>query len=149
MPSGGVTVKLEGGDELLAKLRRIDGNVKATLRAAGLAGGQVVADVANGMAPGPHIETDVVSVAGSRVTVAIGPDSEHWYYRFVESGAVAHEINGAALLAFEGDSGFVVTPRVSHPGMAARPFLRPAHDSTHDEQRDAMGDVLRRAVESV
>lgn len=144
-----VTVRLEGGEELLRKLSQLDLNVRRELRAAGVAGAEVVKAVANGMAPGPHVEINVERAAGTVVEVAIGPDAEHWYYRFHERGAVAHEIRGAALLAFDGASGLVITPRVSHPGMAAQPFLRPAMDESDGTASDAMGARLRAAVESV
>lgn len=144
-----VTVRLEGGEELLRKLNELDLNVKRELRAAGVAGAEEIRALANGMAPGPHVEIDVVRTTGTVVEVAIGPDAEHWYYRFHERGAVAHEIHGAELLAFDGASGLVITPRVSHPGMAAQPFLRPAMDENEGPATDAMGARLRAAVESV
>lgn len=143
-----ITVKLEGGEELAQALQEIEANVKKVLKAATLAGGEVVAQVANGMAPGPHIEVAVDRVTTTSATVNIGPDKEHWYYQFLEQGVNAHEIRGTPL-SFEGDEGWVRTAMVQHPGHAARPFLRPAHDETHAEQQDAMGAVLRVEIERV
>jgi hypothetical protein len=37
----------------------------------------------------------------------------------------------------------VITPRVSHPGMGASPFLRPAHDGNQGAARDEIGAKLR------
>ena len=48
-----------------------------------------------------------------------------------------------------GDKGKVVTGRVAHPGMAARPFMRPGFDSAKGAAEKAMGAVYRKAVESV
>ena len=143
-------VKLEGGDDLIEKLRRMDLNVKKEVRAATVAGAEIIQDAANGLAPGPHIKTRVVSATEKAVTVDIGPDKEHWYYRFVETGATAHEIRGkkGKRLRFEGSDGLVITPQVSHPGMGASPFLRPAHDGNHDTSRDAIGAKLRSTVEA-
>lgn len=146
MASGTITVKLVGGEELLAALRAVNANVQAALRTAGLAGAQPVVDAANSLAPGPHIMAEVVEVTGAGVEVLIGPDKEHWHYRFFELGAAAHEITGTPLV-FEGRAGVVTTARVMHPGMTARPFLRPAHDAKHDAMRDAMGAALRQAIE--
>lgn len=143
-----ISVKLEGGEELLRALAEVDANVKKVLKAATLAGAEVVADVANGLAPGPNIDVAVDRVTATSATVDIGPTEPFWYYRFLETGAVPHEIRGTPLV-FEGDLGPVRTHQVSHPGFAARPFLRPAHDETHDEQRDAMGAVLRVEIERV
>lgn len=140
-----IDIQLEGGEELLEKLERIDGDLRALLREATLAGAQVVADLASGMAPGPEIATDVLEATSGHCVVGIGPDKDHWYYQFHETGAAPHEILGSPL-QFEGDTGMVQAAQVSHPGMAAQPFLRPAHDGSHDEQRDAMGARLREAI---
>jgi HK97 gp10 family phage protein len=143
-----ISVKLEGGEELLEALRQIDANMKAALRSATLAGAQPIADAANSMAPGPHIETEVVSATTGEATVAIGPDKEHWYYRFQETGAAAHEITGSPLF-FEGRAGLIRTASVTHPGVAAKPFLRPAHDAKGDDARDELGAALRVEIEKV
>lgn len=142
------SVKLEGGEELLEALRQIDANMKAVLRAATLEGAQPVVDAANSMAPGPHIEAEVVRATIGEATVAIGPDQEHFYYRFFETGAAGHEIAGSPL-AFEGSAGLIVTASVAHPGMAAKPFLRPALDEKGDDARDALGAALRVEIEKV
>lgn len=140
-----IDVTIEGGEELLEKLSRIDDDLRSVLRAATLAGAQVVADLAAGLAPGPEIATDVVEATSGHCVVAIGPDAEHWYYQFHETGAAPHEILGTPL-QFEGDAGLVRAAQVSHPGMAAQPFLRPAHDGSQDEQRNAMAQRLQEAI---
>ncbi len=142
-------VRLVGGDELIAALKRVGVNVRGELRAAGQAGAKEIQERANAAAPGPHVETHVEQSSGSMVTVSIGPDKEHWYYRFAEYGAQAHEITGGPLLAFEGDQGVVITASVDHPGRAAAPFLRPALDEGADEATDALGARLRRTIEEV
>jgi HK97 gp10 family phage protein len=145
-----IQVKLEGGEELLEALRAIDANIKGAVKAATLAAAQPILDMANGLAPGPHVIADVVSVTTAGAEVAIGPDAEHWYYRFHETGAASHEITAkGSPLQFEGRDGLVRTARVSHPGMAARPFLRPAQDSKKGEATDEMGARLRIEIEKV
>lgn len=142
-----ISVRLEGGEELLDKLRQMDLNVKAELRAAVVAGAEIIREAANSMAPGPNIKLRVASATQRAVEVEIGPDAAHWYYRFFEKGARPHEIRGRPLLAFEGERGLVITPRVSHPGMGASPFLRPAHDANEGPATQAIGARLRAQVE--
>lgn len=145
MTKNAVEVRLEGGEDLLKAIADADMSVRSVLRAATLAGGQVVADAAAGSAPGPEIIVEVLAASAAGVEVGIGPDKEHWYYQFSETGAAAHEITGTPMI-FEGREGMVKTAKVSHPGMAARPFLRPAHDGTLGEQEDTLGAHLKAAL---
>ncbi len=140
-----IEVRLEGGEDLLKAIADADLSLRSVLRAATLAGGQVVANAAAGSAPGPGIVAEVMEASAAGVEVGIGPDKEHWYYKFAETGAAAHEILGTPL-SFDGREGMVRTASVSHPGMAARPFLRPAHDSTLSEQSAVLGARLREAL---
>lgn len=149
MPSNRIEVTLEGGEELAAALRALDGGVKAALRAAMRAASEPVVDTANAKAPGPHIDAEVVSASEGKVTVAVGPDKAHWYYRFLERGAAAHEITGSPLLTFDGREGMIRMAGLTHPGMAARPFLRPAFDEKQKAAEDAASAVLRAAVMAV
>lgn len=142
--AAGITVTLEGGEALIEALRRLEADIVGALGAAGAAGAVPVVDAANSRAPGPHIEAEVVGVSEKRVTVKIGPDKEHWYYRFAETGAAAHEIAGP--LVFEGREGLMRTASAHHPGMAAQPFLRPARDEKQGAASDAMGASLRAQV---
>jgi len=145
---GGLTVKvtIEGGEELLRRLQQIGVDVRGALEEAALEGAEEIRQPANQNAPGPYIVAEVAEKSDQGVTVAIGPDPEHWYYRFFETGAQAHTITGAPL-AFEGEEGTVVTGRVSHPGMAARPFLRPAFDERKDAAKESVGERLRKIIE--
>lgn len=145
MAKNRIKVKIEGGQEILDALKRMGADVPAEMESAALAGGDVVAEAANGMAPEPKITTEVVEVHGSAVTVAIGFPDDKWYWRYLETGATAHEITGTPL-AFEGDAGVVVVGGVQHPGMAARPFLRPALDSQQERAKDAVGEQLKSKV---
>lgn len=145
MARNSIEVRLEGGEDLLKAIADADLSVRSVLRAAVLAGGRVVADAAAGSAPGPEIVAEVLQASAAGVEVGIGPDKEHWHYQFSETGAAAHEITGTPL-QFEGREGLIRTASVSHPGMAARPFLRPAHDGTLGEQERTLGDHLRAAL---
>lgn len=141
-----IVVRIEGGEELLRKLQQMGVDVKGALEAAALEGAEEIRRPANQDAPGPHIVAEVVEADKKGCMVDIGPDKDRWYYRFIELGAQAHEITGAPL-AFEGKEGTVITGRVGHPGMAARPFLRPAFDRHKDDAEKAVGERLRKVIE--
>ena len=66
--------------------------------------------------------------------VSIGPDKDTFYAKFAEFGAGPHQIGGGGQVLRIGGS-FVKGP-VSHPGVRARPFMRPALDQS-------VGDVLK------
>lgn len=145
-----VVVKVEGGDELIAQLRALGIDVDAAVEEAAMEAARVWVDEANRLAPGPH----VVAIASSnmsssgKATIDVGPDNEHWYYRFFELGVQPHEIrprkkSGKKALSFDD----IVVKSVSHPGMAARPFLRPVADARSDEVAAAFGRHLAAIIE--
>ena len=144
-----VSFKVEGGKELARKLRALGADAKAILVEAGMAGADVVKDAANADAPGPHIVAKVTQRSATSVEVSIGPDRAHWYYQFVEWGASAHEITKrkAPAMVFEGDQGLVIIGGVSHPGVIAKPFLRPAIDTNQGQAVGAVMDNLRDAID--
>lgn len=107
----------------------------------------VIQEAANPKAPEPHIIVEEMEKSGRQVTVGIGPDDAHWYYRYLETGASAHEIRGNPLLRFEGREGLVITGAVNHPGMAAKPFLRPAFDEKKNAAKDEVGAELKKVIE--
>jgi HK97 gp10 family phage protein len=133
-------LKIEGADELGQALEAIAEATPAILREAVEFGADYMLRMVQQAAPGPGIQRDVVKADAQRYRVAIGPDRAHWYYRFFEYGAEAHEMTGDVrkALAF-GDK---VRLRVKHPGMAARPFLR----STFDAQQKTVVDMIGRRV---
>jgi HK97 gp10 family phage protein len=143
------TSKLIGEKELKEKLEKLGSRARASLLTATQAGGEVIREEANRNAPGPHVVMGHEKAQNSQAEVEIGPDEEHWYYRFFEFGAGPHEIKAktAAALAFEGRSGLVITQAVQHPGMAAVPFLRPAMDGKRKETVAEMGQVFRREID--
>lgn len=141
-----VVAQIEGGEELLRKLEQLGVDVRGALKAAVLEGAEEIRKPANQDAPGPHIIAEVVDSDQNSATVGIGPDEDHWYYQFFETGAQPHEITGRPL-AFMGEEGLIVTGRVGHPGMAASPFLRPAFDRHKGDAENSVGETLRKVVE--
>lgn len=144
-------VKLDGDLELRATLRRLGSEAKEAMASAALVGAEVIRDEANRRAPGPHIHAEVVRTTRHGAEAHIGPDKEHWYYRFFETGAQPHPIRprkkqGRKKLRFEVGGEEVFAVAVQHPGMAARPFLRPAFDENSKRAADAAGRALRKKL---
>lgn len=146
MSKKGVT--LEGGDELARQLKKLDGGVKKVLEDATLTGAEIWRSVADANAPVPEIEKETVEKSADRVAVDVGPNEEHWYLQFFETGTGAHDIspNQAAALLVGGDT---FAANVFHPGMAAEPFLRPAADENETQAEEALGEVLKEAIDRV
>ncbi len=103
---------LIGDVELRDKLRRMGAAVQKANSTAARAGAEPVKDQANAGAPGPNILAmqSKINSTEERAVVDIGPDKEHWYYQFFESGAMKHTIKAkkAKALAFVGRGGLVV-----------------------------------------
>ena len=143
-----IRMTIEGDEELLKKLAALGDGVEQVLETAAEAGAEVIADQANNHAPGPHIETDITEKSRASATVEIGPDEDHWYYRFFETGVQPHEITPkGGGLAFTGIEGDIVLQRVSHPGMAANPFLRPAMAEKKQAAVDATGAEFKQEID--
>jgi HK97 gp10 family phage protein len=148
------SAKLEGMDVLLKELRDLGGNTKKSLRGASKAGGEVIRVEADKLAPDTRYKRKTVSKASfpnspEVCEVSISPSKKAWFLRFFETGVTRHEIKAKkkASMAFEGSAGLVVTKSVNHPGMPARPFLRPAFDAKSAEATQVVGEAMRQAVE--
>lgn len=170
--------------ERLAKVTR-----EEVLTLALAAGGAVIESAAEQKAPGPYIGVEVVKgselmkgwrsagaqgIKPNALYVAIGPDKEHWYYRFHEYGVKAHgvqkrkrtrkEIDARIAqgrtarsrlkkqfagkrpaMVFSIDGKLIFARKVK--GYAAKPFLRPAADSQGPAAMQAIGQVLKREIE--
>ena len=146
-----VVATVEGGEELRAKLKQLQIDVAAALAHAAETGAEIIESEARRRAPGPHIETQKGKVSKTRAEYLIGPDDDHWYYRFFETGAGEHEIGPDVkqAISFEGAEGAIVRRRVDHPGMDAEPFLRPAIDSGKAAATNAVGKDLKAAIDRV
>jgi HK97 gp10 family phage protein len=143
-----ISVKLIGADELKKVLDELGKAGRPALLPAARAGGEVIKDTANTRAPGPHIITGNEKQEGGTAEIEIGPDEEHWHYRFTEFGASAHEITGDPLV-FKGKGGIIRTTKVNHPGMKAEPFLRNTADEKKDQVKNAAGKVFWEKIESI
>ena len=142
-------LEIKGLQELAGKLEDLGLDVESVLAGAVLAAGQLVADGANTNAPGPDIVSEVDEEESSQdaVVVNVGPKDEKWYYKFAETGATEHEISSVGALAFEGRAGLVITKSLEHPGVVAKPFLRPALASNKDQARDEIGKHIKDVID--
>lgn len=145
MASNRVVVEVQGADELISKLKALGENVRVARNDAAMAAADVWVKGMNDLAPGPHIDATIMTNTDRKVIVEVGPEPDRWYYRFFELGAQPHEITPAAkkALAYEG----FVFKRVRHPGMPARPFMRPVADGQQDEAVSAFGRHLAAIIE--
>ena len=147
-----VVAKVEGGDQLLKELAALGGNVRSTARTAVRAGAKVIQAQAEQNAetiatrPAKHTQIKISQRVKGTIEAMIGPSKRKWYYRYFEMGVSPHEITGSPLV-FEGDSGLVIIGGVSHPGLVARPWLRPAFDTKQADAPAAVSDVFRKAIE--
>lgn len=147
MPSA--TVKIEGGDELLARMRELNVNVGRVLGQALDAAAKPIVELANNRAPARLITTERKRSTRGRVALSVGFPRNKWYWQFWETGAAAHRIRAkrAKALTFDAGGEQLFRRLVSHPGMAARPFLRPAFDEGKGAAIREATRVLRQAVE--
>ena len=125
-----ITAKVKGMPELKMAIRALQAECKSALKEASLAGAQPIHDEAELIAPrsdnptevghlADHIEIEVAKSAPSTCLVRIGPDKDHFYGRFLETGTKK---------------------------MAARPFLRPALDTKERAALDAFKAVMKRRL---
>jgi HK97 gp10 family phage protein len=147
MANGDVQVHIEGVDVLLQRMKFFGVAIDRVLEKAATAGAEIIAEAANEKAPEPLITTETKEKKKSYAVVGVGPPEEKWYWRYVETGAQPHTITGNPLIFYPSGE-IVVTGLVNHPGMAARPFLRPAFDNNTQKAADAVGDEIIKIFES-
>lgn len=142
-------IRIEGLDDLADKMRRLGLRANQAMKPGVLSGAEKWRDLALAEAPGPHVEIELDLVGPKRVEATIGPDAEHWYYQFFETGAAAHEIrakNRKALL-FQAGNEQVFAKKVRHGGLAARPFLKPPFTASKEQIVGAVGEEWKKIGE--
>ncbi len=144
------SVLVEGGEQLIRKLKLLGVEVEDALEISAHVGMAVMRAASNDLAPSPELEQETTEKRKHLVAVDAGPPEKKWYWQFLETGAEAHEIKGNPLLVFEGDQGMVATESVDHPGMAAKPFLAPGFDQSHKQAEQEFGaSVKHKAIARV
>lgn len=136
-----VQVRIRGAREVREFLQGLPEKIaRRHVGAALRAGAKIIAERAAQLAPqetGTLSRSLVVRVTRSPrirdVRATIGTSKEAWYAHLVEFGTAPHR-----------------QPRMrrTHPGTAARPFLRPAEEQSRAEVVRVAGEVLRRRLEA-
>ncbi len=139
--------------QFMQALNRMSADVRGNaLRKAALAGGQLVQGYAEvnvmetfknvtGNLAG-SIQTEVASASPDRVVVEVGPTAI--YGRIQELGGEIKPLTAKRLHWVDEDGNHRTALSVTLP---ARPYLAPALEDNESEVIDAMGDVLRQAIE--
>lgn len=173
------TVVVEGGEALEHKLRLAGDRVVDVLPKAGQAGGDLIRGFALRGAPGPHVIAEPGKPWNAKeVSFEIGPDKDHWFYRFFEFGVQNFEINmiskrsvRSAVNRKRSDKlGRTVSMRgrpiksdkravkfgpdqiysvVDRGPMPARPFMRKAVREHNDAIAQRVGDVFKRVLDAL
>jgi hypothetical protein len=167
-------IKLNGADELVHKLNAIGRDAAAVLAEAARAGTLPMFQHAEQNAPGEGMTMEVTKAGHDQAIVLFGPDEEHFYYKFHETGVQPFEVNmvkrrtrrtaidikkskakgklikvrgrrvGGDTQALLFDGQYA--KHMKRGGMAAQPFMRPAFDSKRADSLDAFGDHIREHV---
>lgn len=142
---------IEGGEELKRKLKELGKAARGVRVEAVEAGADVLCGEMRRLAGSDEIETRVSKRSVGLTEVEIGPTKDAYYLQFLETGAQPHREKAriAPAMRFWGDEGLVIVGGVAHPGMRARPFMRPAVDTQAESAKDALGETLSNAIEAV
>jgi HK97 gp10 family phage protein len=135
-----VGLEIENLDQILRAIDALGLAPKKVIEKATLAAAEVVRDEAENKLGRDGINKKVLRRKGDQVEVGVGPVKDKWYLRFYETGTQPHEITPKTAKALS-ISDEDMAARVSHPGMAAKPFLRPALDEKKGEAAKAAGKI--------
>lgn len=147
-----VYAELEGTDELLQAIDLICGEAEKVLEEALWEGAEIIRRAADANEPNADIQKDFVDdyglrgvlTTGSRKTIGIGPSKDKWAYTYLETGTTTHEIspkNKEALVLYP-LAMKITKETLTIPGLAAKPFLRPAFDANTQAATKKFGDVV-------
>lgn len=140
------TATLKGDKELIANLKKVKAGAAKVLQQAVMGGAGIIETAADKGAPGAYNVQQLVAeeTTTTRAVAAIGPDREHWYYTFFETGTQPHEatprVKQALMLMPAGEP--VVRLITRSGGMAAQPFLRPAIENTQPAVTAKVGGIF-------
>jgi HK97 gp10 family phage protein len=143
---------IKGGAELQKFLTELPVKVERNImRSALRAGAKPIAEDIKANAPEDEGDTKRsvrVSTRSRRgvvtASVKVG-DKKAWYVHLLEfTGAVPHRIaaKGGGFLKFAGG----LYKAVNHPGMKAKPFIRPALDNRANDAIQAVGNQVRKRL---
>lgn len=164
-----ITAKVKGFKNLEKNLKKLEmKNAKNLVRASLRAGGRVVVKKARANLPSNYVtlrKSLTVKVLRSRSPVYMDSQVGHtvgkkakyngWYGHIVEGGAAGHEIErvenktktyrGKKLKL--GDN--IFRERVMHPGFPARPYFRPAYDTSIKKIEEAYAEKMWSGIQKM
>jgi len=143
--SAQITLVIENADEVVAALESLGVEASAVIEQVFMAGAKLLVEAANGLAPSPGNEAEMTKRTSQSITVHVGPDTDHWYLLFAETGTQPHEISPTLAQALTIGDGFFA--RANHTGSVARPFLRPTVHSKGDDVAREIGDGFAEKLE--
>ena len=149
-----ISTKLEGMDGVVAELQRRGLNVRSELTRMVTAAAEPIAEEAKRRATSDRVrKAIIVKVAqtkngGRLVDVGIGPDTSRVKIgHLLEFGTAPHEIGRPGqTLAILGR--YPVKGPVRHPGAAARPYLRPAHDTKKVQAQEIFAAETKKVIKA-
>lgn len=153
MSNKGIKVTVTGGAAIAAKLQKLGGDVVAAKKAVLWAASEVVASAArsNVQAASPTvanaIRIETLSERGDKVALGVAPARHAWIAHFIEHGTAPHRITVSSAKAMRLVDGRFVHS-VNHPGVLARPFMRPALDEHRDQAFAAAARVAEEIVKA-
>jgi len=145
------SITVEGTAEINAALKRLGAEATAIATDATMAGAEIVraeaakkaAQTSQRLANGMLKEADTTK--SNEVTVKVGPDKELFWGRYIEFGASPHHIAPDQAKALQIDLK-QFTANVNHPGIDAKPFLRPTIDETADAVQAEIAKQLKKKL---
>lgn len=154
-----VDVTVEGAEEIKSALKRAGSAAEKILKQATLKGAEVIRDEAERRAPrdegelAANIVVEVDKGSRTQTKVKIGPDKKRFWGLFQEFGTDPHAIpykgkrvttrSTKKMLLIADD---VIRARAEHPGIKARPFMRPAFDKKQDEAEEIVAEEIKKAL---
>jgi HK97 gp10 family phage protein len=142
-----MTVRVENIEITMRELAALADAVQAQVPAAVDAAAEVIREAAAAMAPGPEIGRTPAIPTATGAEARVGPEKDRWYYKFFETGTQAGtRTSRRGMFTFTVGGRFVRVRSINHPGLVARPFLRPAGDTAGERARAAFVTTLDRVT---
>lgn len=144
-------VRVLGSMELAAEFKEMGVVSGRSLEPAWQAGAELIVTTAERLAPkasgelADNIGQETQKRTRRAISVAVGPDDEIFYALFLEFGVSSHEVVRQQAQGLEVAQG-EFRASSEHPGVAAKPFLRPAFDEKLDAVVETIADELFAAM---
>lgn len=140
---------IEGANEIARELHRRRMNVETGLEeilhaAAGVIQEAAAANVrATAQGVADEMARETMEKRPDSVVVGVGPTKAHWYSHIIEFGAKGHLVTTRTQKALQFING-AFRRGAQHPGLPAKPFLRPALDTRKGEAQAVAGREFKR-----